>query len=86
ADTKYIGKITPIDKRVTISKEKSSFDRIMKEVLSLGKLSASDTFLIECKRRGAHSFRSSELKEELGIFLESAVEATVDFDCPSKIV
>jgi len=86
ADTKYIGKITPIDKRVTISKGKSSFDRIMKEVLSLEKMSASDTFLIECKRRGDHSFSSSELKKELGIFLESAVEATVDFDRPSKIV
>ncbi|MFB0543202.1 MAG: SAM-dependent methyltransferase [Candidatus Bathyarchaeia archaeon] len=86
AETKYIGQITPVDKKITISKVKSSIDKIVKEVLSLGKLSSSDTFLIRCKRRGTHSFTSSELKKEVGMFLEDAVGATVDFDNPSKIV
>lgn len=86
AETKFIGQITPVDKKITISKEKGSIDKIIKEALSLGKLSASDTFLVKCKRRGTHDFDSSELKKELGRALESAVGASVDFENPLKTV
>ncbi len=86
AETKFIGQITPVDRKIRISKDKSSIDTIMKEVLTLQKLSSADTFLIQCKRRGDHNFHSSEIKKELGMFLESTVKATVDFDDPQKIV
>jgi len=86
AKTEYIGGITPVEKEIAISKDKSSIKIITNNVLSLGKLTSSDTFLVKCKRRGNHDFHSSKLKKELGSSLESIVGAIVDFANPSKIV
>jgi tRNA(Ser,Leu) C12 N-acetylase TAN1 len=85
-ETKYIGRITPIDKRIKISKENKSIEKIKKEILILGKLTRSDTFIIKCRRRGTHNFHSQEIKKELGTFLESETEAIVDFDNPKKTI
>lgn len=86
AETLYIGRVFPVDFRLTISPRKASISELYKRVLSSGKLVRDDTFLVRCRRRGSHEFSSQDVERELGSLLEREVGATVDLKSPAKIV
>jgi len=86
AKTLYVGRVFPVDSKLTISPQKASITELYKRVLSLGKLGSGDTFLVRCRRRGSHDFSSQDVEREAGSLLEQAVSATVDLKNPTKIV
>jgi len=86
AETKYIGRIFPIEKVVKISKSKKSLMQIYEEILCLDKLHEGETFVVRCRRRGNHDFTSQDVERELGALLEKASGASVDLKNPVKVV
>lgn len=86
AETRYIGRVFPVEKAVKIPQSKEGLTRISEEILRLGKLRAEETFAVRCRRRGRHSFTSQEVERELGAMLERAVGASVDLGNPQKVV
>jgi len=86
AETKYIGRIFPVEKIVKISKSKGSLTHVYEEILHLGNLREGETFVVRCRRRGNHNFTSQDVEKELGALLEKASEASVDLKNPLKIV
>ena len=85
-ETKYIGRVFPIEKSVEISKNKESLRRIFEEILSLGKLRRGETFVVRCRRRGKHNFTSQDVERKLGALLEESCGALVDLKNPLKVV
>ncbi len=86
SETKYIGRVFPIEKVVKISKSKESLTRICKEILRLDKLRRGETFVVRCRRRGTHNFTSQDVEREIGAMLEGASGASVDLKNPLKVV
>jgi len=86
AETKYIGRIFPIEKMVKISKSEESIVRICEEILRLGKLREGETFVVRCRRRGSHNFTSQDVERKLGSMLEEKINASVDLRNPQKVV
>jgi tRNA acetyltransferase TAN1 len=84
AETLYIGRVFPVDIKITITPEKDSIPRLYG--LLEGKLKPEDSFAVRCQRRGAHNFSSRDVERELGAKLEEATEATVDLQNPKKTV
>jgi len=85
-ETKYIGRVFPVEKAVKISKNKESLKQIYDEVLSLDKLREGETFVVRCRRRGRHNFTSRDVERELGALLEKTSGAVVDLKNPLKVV
>jgi len=85
-ETKYIGRIFPIEKGVKISKSKESLKRICEEILHLDKLQEGETFVVRCRRRGNHEFTSQDVERQLGAFLERTSKVKVDLKNPLKVV
>jgi len=86
AETKYIGRVFPIEKVVKISKSKDSLMQIYEEILCLDKLREGETFVVRCRRRGNHDFTSQDVERELGARLEKSSRASVDLKNPLKVV
>jgi tRNA(Ser,Leu) C12 N-acetylase TAN1/23S rRNA U2552 (ribose-2'-O)-methylase RlmE/FtsJ len=86
AETKYIGRVFPVEKAVKIPQGKEALKLISEEVLRLGGIKADDTFAVRCRRRGRHNFTSQEAERLLGAALESRVGAKVDLKRPKKVV
>jgi len=85
-DTKYIGRVFPVEKSVKISKNRESLMRIFEEILHSGNLRKGETFVVRCRRRGRHNFTSQDVERELGALLEKASGAIVDLKKPLKVV
>jgi len=86
AETKYIGRIFPVEKVVKISKSHESLKRICREIVRLDKLRKGETFVVRCRRRGRHDFTSQDVERELGALLEKTSGAIVDLKKPLKVV
>jgi tRNA(Ser,Leu) C12 N-acetylase TAN1/23S rRNA U2552 (ribose-2'-O)-methylase RlmE/FtsJ len=84
SETLYVGRVFPIDAKITITSEKDSILRLY-EMLE-GKLEPEYSFAVRCQRRGTHNFSSRDVERELGAKLEIATGATVDLQNPDKIV
>ncbi|HIE18154.1 TPA: hypothetical protein EYP75_00355 [Candidatus Bathyarchaeota archaeon] len=85
-ETKYIGRVFPVEKSVEISKNKESLMRVYDEILRLDKLRKGETFVVRCRRRGKHNFSSQDVERELGALLEKISGANVDLKKPLKVV
>ena len=85
-ETKYIGRVFPVEKSVKISKNKESLMRVYDEILRLDKLRKGETFVVRCRRRGRHNFTSQDVERELGALIEKTSGAVVDLKNPLKVV
>ena len=85
-ETKYIGRIFPVEKVIEISKSKESLKQICREILRLGRLRKGETFVVRCRRRGKHEFTSQDVERLLGALLEKESGAIVDLKKPLKVV
>jgi tRNA(Ser,Leu) C12 N-acetylase TAN1 len=86
AETKYIGRVYPVDSMIKISKGKESIMKLYEALIRLGKLQSGDKYLVRCRRRGSHSFSSNEVERELGALIGKATGATVNLRDPEKVV
>jgi tRNA(Ser,Leu) C12 N-acetylase TAN1/23S rRNA U2552 (ribose-2'-O)-methylase RlmE/FtsJ len=84
SETLYLGRVFPVDAKVTISAEKESIFELFE--LLKGKLKPEDSFAIRCQRRGTHNFSSQDVERNLGLKLEETFNATVDLQNPKKVV
>ncbi|MBN1683221.1 hypothetical protein JW865_06695 [Candidatus Bathyarchaeota archaeon] len=84
--TKYISRIFPIQKIIKISKDVSSINDIINEVIGLNKISSSDVFRVSCVRRGMHNFSSRDIELALGKKIEETTGAIVNLKDPEKII
>jgi tRNA(Ser,Leu) C12 N-acetylase TAN1 len=84
AETLYVGRVFPVDAKITITPEKGSISKFYG--LLEGKLRSEDSFAVRCQRRGAHDFSSRDVERELGMKLKEATGATVDLQNPKKTV
>jgi tRNA acetyltransferase TAN1 len=83
SETLFLGRIFPVDAKITIAPEKDSILRLY-EFLE-GKLKPEDSFAVRCQRRGTHDFSSRDVERDLGRKLEEATGAKVDLQNPNKI-
>ncbi|MCS7120781.1 MAG: THUMP domain-containing protein [Nitrososphaerota archaeon] len=86
AETKFIGKVYPVDASINITKEAESVNLIFEELMCLGKLKSGEKFSVRCFRRGSHNFSSAYVERELGSLLQVATGATVNLSDPEKVV
>jgi tRNA acetyltransferase TAN1 len=84
SETLYLGRIFPVDMKITITPEKGSIARFYEPLI--GKLKPEDSFAVRCQRRGNHAFSSRDVERDLGRRLEEATGAAVDLKNPKKIV
>jgi tRNA(Ser,Leu) C12 N-acetylase TAN1 len=84
SETLYLGRIFPVNTKITITPEKSSIPRFYEPIA--GKLKPEDSFAVRCQRRGNHAFSSRDVERDLGAMLEEATRARVDLQHPRKIV
>ncbi len=62
ADTGYLSRIVPVQRRVSLGREESCFPAVAAAAADTGRLQQGDTFLVRCHRRGRHLWRSRELE------------------------
>jgi 23S rRNA (cytidine2498-2'-O)-methyltransferase len=86
AKTSYVGRVFPFDTEISISPVVTSINRIQEEIAQLGKLRERDSFIVACRRRGSHNFRSRDVEVVVGSRLEEETGALVDFVRPEKTV
>ncbi len=62
ADTHCLGRILPVQRRVSIAKDTSCFADIAKVAVGIGRIGRGERFLVRCTRRGRHNWHGRELE------------------------
>jgi 23S rRNA (cytidine2498-2'-O)-methyltransferase len=80
ADTRFIARAAPAQAEVAIDATAESPARLAQAALGLGRLPRGATFIVRCRRRGEHGFRSREVERAVGMALEQQAGGAPEFE------
>jgi len=79
-DTSCVAQVIPVQRRVPVGPSPGSFGAVADAVVDVGRLRPGDTFLVRCRRRGAHDWRSRDLERQVAAQVERATGAVGDYE------
>jgi len=62
ADTRYVAQVIAVQRTVRVTPEEGGFAAIAAAAADVGRIARGETFLVRCRRRGRHGWRSRELE------------------------
>lgn len=86
AETTVIGRITPLDLRVDISKDVGTLDLLVAASLQLAPCEPGGSFRVVCHRRGEHDFGSRDVEHHVGTRLSDYWGLTPDLELPDQVL
>jgi 23S rRNA (cytidine2498-2'-O)-methyltransferase len=79
-DTRFIARAAPVHAEIAIDRQPESAARLAEAALGLGRLPRGVTFIVRCRRRGNHEFRSRDVERAVGMALEHEAEGVPEFE------
>lgn len=86
AETRFLGRIVPVDLRVDINKTADSLPLLLEGALQLPPLAADFSFRVRCDRRGNHEFGSRDVELLVGDRLADEWGCQADLEVPEQLV
>ena len=80
AETRYLSRIVPVQRRVTIRREASCFAALAQAAAEIGRLRPDERFLVRCTRRGEHDWTGRELERAVASELERLTGAVGEYE------
>jgi len=83
-DTRFIARAAPVQAEVRITGDPESLPLLADAALRLERLPGGATFLVRCRRRGDHGFKSRDVERAVGMTLEEQAGAVPEFEAPPQ--
>jgi len=80
ADTRFIARVAPAQAQVALGPGPESLERLAEATVGLDRLPRGVTFIVRCRRRGEHEFRSRDVERVVGMALEERAGAVAEFE------
>jgi len=86
AQTRTIARCVPVTVQADLRGDAEPIRALREAALAAVDFRPGDTFRVECRRRGQHSFSSQEVQRQVGLYLEERTPAAFRFEDPDCVV